>query len=239
MDARAVALRMAGPPAVVTLPSSSPEDHGANVTWSLTLKADGSAEMTGEETHMGDGAFWLRTNLREPDAREQYVEDNLVAPWFPSSEVDKKIDFKGDLPEGRAWVKYSAHSQGLARHESGELVVPISPSQTLASQLAPLVKRTLPVVLPPYLAPIAPGADAEGERGARVLLGRAAGGRDGRRRGVRQGGAVHRPRPARRAGDGDHAQDQLRCEHHPGGEVRRLAGLAANASTRSCTRPCA
>ena len=51
-------------------------------------------------------------------------------------------------------MKYSAHSQGLARHESGELVVPISPSQTLASQLAPLVKRTLPVVLPPYLAPM-------------------------------------------------------------------------------------
>jgi hypothetical protein len=154
MDARAVALRMAGPPVVVTLPNSSPDDHGADVTWSLTLKADGSAEMTGEETHMGDGAFWLRTNLREPDAREQYVEDNLVAPWFPSSEVDKKIDFKGDLPDGRAWVKYSAHSQGLARHESGELVVPIAPSQTLASQLAPLLKRTLPVVLPPYLAPM-------------------------------------------------------------------------------------
>ena len=154
MDARAVALRMAGPPTVVTLPASSPDDHGANVTWNVTLKADGSAEMNGEEMHMGDGAFWLRTNLREPDAREQYVEDNLVAPWFPSSEVDKKIDFKGDLPEGRAWVKYSAHSQGLARHESGELVVPVSPSQTLASQLAPLVRRTLPVVLPPYLAPM-------------------------------------------------------------------------------------
>ncbi len=112
MDARAVALRMAGPPAVVTLPASSPDDHGANVTWSVTLKADGSAEMTGDEMHMGDGAFWLRTNLREPDAREQYVEDNLVGPWFPSSEVDKKIDFKGDLPDGRAWVKYSAHSAG-------------------------------------------------------------------------------------------------------------------------------
>jgi hypothetical protein len=32
-------------------------------------------------------------------------------------------------------------------------VVPLSPAQTTASQLAPLVKRTLPVWLPPYLAP--------------------------------------------------------------------------------------
>ena len=50
-------------------------------------------------------------------------------------------------------MKYKAHSQGLARHEQGEMVFPISPSTTLASQLAPLVKRTLPVSLPPNFAP--------------------------------------------------------------------------------------
>ena len=31
--------------------------------------------------------------------------------------------------------------------------MPLSPSQTTASQLAPLVKRTLPVWLPPHVAP--------------------------------------------------------------------------------------
>jgi hypothetical protein len=67
--------------------------------------------------------------------------------------VEKKVDFRGDLPHAGASVKWRARSGGLARHEGTELVVPLSPSQTTASQLAPLVRRTLPVWLPPYIAP--------------------------------------------------------------------------------------
>ena len=154
MDARAVALRMdAGPAEVVQMPASSPDDHGSEVSWTITLHADGSGDLVGEEKHTGDGAFWLRSYLTQADARAQYVEDNLVGGWFPTVQVDKKIDFNGNLKNGQAWVKYSAHSDGLARHEQGELVVPLSPSATLAYQLAPLVKRTLPVSLPSHLAP--------------------------------------------------------------------------------------
>jgi hypothetical protein len=138
---------------ILRLPASSPEDHGANVTWTIALKPDGSGDLLGEERHIGDGAFWLRSYLTQPDARVNYVENNLVGGWFPTVEVDKAIDFKGDLPSGQAWVKYKAHSEGFARHEQKELVVPISQSVTLASQIAPLVTRTLPVVLPPYIAP--------------------------------------------------------------------------------------
>lgn len=154
MDGRAVALRMdTGPAEIVELPASTPEDHGADVTWNLTLKADGAAELTGEERHAGDGAFWLRSYLTEEGARHDYVEHNLVGPWLPTVEVDRNVEFKGDLPKGRAWVRYKAHSGSLARHEDGDLVVPLGRSNTLASDLAPLVKRTLPVVLPPQLAP--------------------------------------------------------------------------------------
>ncbi len=153
MDARAVALRMDGPAEIVRLPSSSPDDHGADVSWTITLHQDGSGDLVGEERHTGDGAFWLRTYAGQPDGRMQYVEDNLVGGWFPTVEVDKKVDFEGDLPGGQAKVGYKAHSDGLARHEQGDLVVPVSPSQTLASQLAPLVVRTQPVALPPNLAP--------------------------------------------------------------------------------------
>jgi hypothetical protein len=153
MDARAVALRLDGPAEIVELPSSSPEDHGVDATWTLHLQADGSAEIDGDEHATGDDAFWLRSYLTEPGARAQWVEDHLVGPWFPTVEVDKKVDFKGDLPRGAATVHWRAKSGGLARHEGGELVVPLSPSQTLASQLAPLVKRTLPVWLPPNVAP--------------------------------------------------------------------------------------
>jgi len=154
MDAKALAFRMdAGPAEIIHLPASNPEDHGAKVDWTITLKADGSGDLVGEEHHVGDGAFWLRTALSQPDARLNYVESNLIGDWFPTVAVDKNIDFKGDLPHGEAWVKYRAKSEGLARHEEGEMVVPISRTMTLASQIAPLVTRTLPVQLPPYFAP--------------------------------------------------------------------------------------
>jgi hypothetical protein len=153
MDARAVALRLDGPAEIVELPSSTPEEHGVDATWTLGLKPDGSADLQGEEHATGDDAFWMRTYLTEPGARAQWVEEHLVGPWFPTVEVDKKVDFEGDLPRGSAITRWRARSSGLARHEGLELVVPLSPSQTLASQLAPLVKRTLPVWLPPNVAP--------------------------------------------------------------------------------------
>ncbi|HEX3772371.1 MAG TPA: transglutaminase family protein, partial [Polyangiaceae bacterium] len=153
MDARAVALRMDGPAEIVELPSSTPEDHGVDSTWTLGLKPDGSADLQGDEHAAGDDAFWMRTYLTEPGARAQWVEEHLVGPWFPTVEVDKKVDFEGDLAHGSAVTKWRARSSGLARHEAQELVVPLSPGQTLASQMAPLVKRTLPVWLPPNVAP--------------------------------------------------------------------------------------
>jgi hypothetical protein len=154
MDARAVALRMdTGPAEIVQLPASSPDDHGADVSWTVTLGADGSGEVSGEERHTGDAAFWLRSNLSQAEARAQYVEDALVGPWFPTVEVEKNIDFKGDLPGGQSLVKYKAKSRGLARHEGKDLVLSLSPSNTYGSTLAPLVERTLPVQLPPHLAP--------------------------------------------------------------------------------------
>jgi hypothetical protein len=153
MDARAVALRLDGPPEIVELPSSSPDDHGVDATWTLGLKPDGSADLEGEERATGDDAFWMRTYLTEPGPRAQWVEEHLVGAWFPTVEVDKKVDFQTDLPRGAATTRWRARSNGLARHEGQELVVPLSPSQTTASQLAPLVKRTMPVWLPPYVAP--------------------------------------------------------------------------------------
>ncbi|MDP9035107.1 MAG: transglutaminase-like domain-containing protein, partial [Myxococcota bacterium] len=153
MDARAVALRMDGPAEIVVLPSSSPEDHGVDATWTIRAADDGSAKIEGEERATGDDAFWMRTYLTEPGARAQWVEDRLVGPWFPTIEVDKNVEFDGALARGEAVVRWRARSDGLARHEGPELVVPLSPAQTMASVLAPLVKRTLPVWLPPYVAP--------------------------------------------------------------------------------------
>jgi hypothetical protein len=153
MDARAPALRMEGPPEIVTLPGSSPDDHGVDSQWTIQLREDGGASLSGDEHAMGDDAFWMRTNLTEAGARAQWVEDHLVGPWFPTVEVEKKVDFEADVGRGAATTKWRAISQGAARHEGAELVLPLTASQTLASQLAPLVKRTLPVWLPSYVAP--------------------------------------------------------------------------------------
>ncbi|MDF2695061.1 MAG: Transglutaminase-like enzyme putative cysteine protease [Labilithrix sp.] len=169
MDARAVALRMDnGPAEVVQLPPSSPDDHGADVSWQLTIAADGSGELTGEERHSGDGAFWLRSNLSQAEARAQYVEDALVAPWFSTVDLDKSIDFKGDLANGQAVVKYKARSRGMARREGKDLVLPLSPAATYGSQIAPLPTRTLPVLLAPShqnrtVRAVAPAGMAWGE----------------------------------------------------------------------------
>ncbi len=153
MDARASALRIGMAPEIVELPSGSPDDHGSEVDWTIALTPEGSAEIRGTEMHSGDSAFYLRTYLAQEGARASYVEGNLLGPWVPTVEVDGAIDFAGDLGGGRARVKYKARSEGLARHEGAELVAPLAPNRTLASQLAPLVRRTLPVSLPPQLAP--------------------------------------------------------------------------------------
>ena len=108
MDARAVALRLDGPAEIVELPSSSPDDHGVDATWTIGLKPDGSADLEGEERATGDDAFWMRTYLTEPGPRAQWVEEHLVGPWFPTVEVDKKVDFQGDLARGGATTRWRA-----------------------------------------------------------------------------------------------------------------------------------
>jgi hypothetical protein len=153
MDARAVALHLDGPAEIVPLPASTPDDHGIDSAWTVKLAPGGGAELEGDEHALGDEAFWMRSYLTEPGARAQWVEDHLVGPWFSTVEVEKKVEFRGDLPRGGADVKWRARSDGLARHEGPELVLPLSPSQTTASQIAPLVKRTLPVWLPSNMAP--------------------------------------------------------------------------------------
>jgi transglutaminase-like putative cysteine protease len=154
MDARTVAFFIdGGPPRVVETPASSPEDHGVDATWTITLSPTGAGELVADERHMGDAAFELRMNLKQPDARAQWVEQYLASGWFPTVQVTGDISFEPDLGRGAATLKYGAHTDGFARREGRELAVPLAESSTLTSQLAPLVKRVLPVVLPARLAP--------------------------------------------------------------------------------------
>jgi hypothetical protein len=154
MDGRGTALFVAqGPATAVRIPSASPEEHGVDGTWKIQLSASGAGDLDATERHTGDHAFVLRSSLGEKDAQAQWVEQNLLAGWFPTVEVGKDVEFAGELADGAARVRYRAHSDGLARREAEELVIPLSPSWTMTSHYAPLVKRTLPVVLPPNTAP--------------------------------------------------------------------------------------
>jgi hypothetical protein len=154
MDARTLAVYATqGPPVVVKTPSASPLDHGVEGTWRVKLAATGGGDLDATEKHVGDHAFVLRTSLGQKDARAQWVEQNLVGGWFPTVEVGKEVDFDGNLPSGAARVHYRAHSDGLARKEGNELVLPVAPASTMTSQLAPLLRRRLPVVLSPNTAP--------------------------------------------------------------------------------------
>jgi hypothetical protein len=154
MDARAAALFVdEGPAKIVATPASQPSDHGIDVAWKVKLDATGAADITATEQHTGDSAFELRMNLKQADARAQWVEQYLANGWLPTVQVKPEIAFDGERARGAATLKYEAHTEGLGRREGGELAVPVSEAQTLTSQLAPLVKRTLPVVLPPGMAP--------------------------------------------------------------------------------------
>jgi hypothetical protein len=154
MDARTFALFASqGAPDMVRTPASSPDDHAIDGTWTIRLDASGAGDLDADERHTGDHAFVLRSNLREKDARAQWVEQNLLAGWFPTVQVGKSVDFESDLAHGAARVHYDARSDGLAHREGDDLVFPLAPAQTMTSQLAPLVRRTLPVVLSPELAP--------------------------------------------------------------------------------------
>ncbi|MCS6898741.1 MAG: transglutaminase-like domain-containing protein [Myxococcales bacterium] len=154
MDARTYALFVnEGPAQMIPTPRSKPEEHGSDAAWELRLDANGGATLAATEVHRGDHAFHLRTALREPDARAQWVEQNLIGGWLPQAQVEPEIGFKSDLPRGEVQVSYRARTMALGRAEGQDLVVTLAPPTTLTSQLAPLPRRTLPVVLPPNLAP--------------------------------------------------------------------------------------
>lgn len=151
MDARARALMVErGPAKIIETPPSTPLDHGSFAEWTVTLEPSGAATIAARERHRGDAAFELRTALSEADARAQWVE-RYVQSRVPTIEVEPEVQF--DPASGL--LAYRARSAGLGRREGDEIAVPLAGSRTYTSTFAPLSpkNRTLPVVLPPGLAP--------------------------------------------------------------------------------------
>jgi transglutaminase-like putative cysteine protease len=157
MDAGAVALIVGGSSTasrqIQLTPLGDASHHGVDANWKLSLNSDGGGTLQASERHVGDDAFRLRNHLQQEDARAQWVEQNLIAGWFPSVSIDKKVSFDATLEGGATQVAYNAKSGSLARREGKELVVVLAPPMPITASLAPLTKRTLPVELPPQIAP--------------------------------------------------------------------------------------
>src|SRR6185436_19367024 len=97
---------------IVETPASSPDEHGVDAEWTITLTPTGAGDLVATERHTGDDAFELRMNLKQPDARAQWVEKYLADGWFSTVQIKGDVDFKSDLPNGVAMLKYQAHSDG-------------------------------------------------------------------------------------------------------------------------------
>ncbi len=153
MDSGGLAILVADGASPQLVDSAAPSDHSVSTQWTLKLAADGSGTLSAKETHTGDLAFRLRTHLKEQDTRAQWVENNLVGGAFPGLTMQPAIAFDPTLPGGAARVEYGATAGSMARREGGDLVVAVAPPRPITSMLAPLVTRTLPIELPPSVAP--------------------------------------------------------------------------------------
>jgi hypothetical protein len=155
MDARAAAIRIVvtGTTPVVVLPSSDPNEHGVEGLWAMKLDGSGAAELSIDEMHEGDSAFFLRTLLKQAASAATWLERTHPISQLPQIEVLPKVEFNGELDQGRAKLKFQAKSAALARREGTDLVVKLSYGVPSVHSLAPLPKRLTPIVLPPHLAP--------------------------------------------------------------------------------------
>ncbi len=156
MDSGAMALlvRRDGGSHIIETPEARAADHGVDAHWTLKLDEEGGGTLSASERHVGGRAFRLRTHLRQEDARTQWVEQNLVAGWFPSLKMEGSVTFDGSLPGSAATVTYGARSGSMARREGADLIVAIAPPMPITTTLAPLTQRQLPVELPPSIAPV-------------------------------------------------------------------------------------
>ncbi len=150
MDARARALFVyQGDAKIIETPPSSPDDNGSAVEWTVKLGPTGAADIVAKEKHLGDWAFEMRNSLIEADARAPWLEQYLTSRWLSAVDLKGEVEYSAEA----GTLGYTVHSEGFARREGEELSIPLAGTFSYTSSLAPLTKRTLPVWLPPNLAP--------------------------------------------------------------------------------------
>lgn len=149
MDARAKALFIyEGDAKIIDTPPGNLNDNGVTLNWEVNVDAQGGATIKGSENHLGDWAFELRRNLKEEGARAQYVESYL-SRWLPTLDLAPGITYSPDTGK----LGYSVKTEDFARNEGDEWSIQTLGSYSFMANYASLSTRTLPVVLPPYLAP--------------------------------------------------------------------------------------
>ena len=108
----------------------------------------GPTSGTGATAPSGCGASWARAPDPGPDRRERGAGP-LVA-------LGRRRRQGGLRAQLRRWAapgsSTTARSDAFAQREGKALAFPLAPATTLTSRLAPLTRRTLPVVLPVHAA---------------------------------------------------------------------------------------
>jgi len=154
LDARALALFVQpGAERPVATPASSPADHGVDAVWTVRLDADGGGVVKAREEHVGDDGQEARRALAEPDTRAGWVEQHLLAGWLGAARVRGPVQFMPDAGHGLARVQFEAEAKRVARREGSDLVVQLAPDVSMSGKFASMPVRTLPLVLPPEVAP--------------------------------------------------------------------------------------
>ena len=190
MDARTVAFSIdEGPAKVVDTPASSPDEHGVDA------RVDHQALAVRRRRSHRRGAPLRRRRLRaahEPEAaRRPRAVGRAVPRVRAGSRPCRSTATSRSRPDLAARASPSSSTARTPRASRGARATsspcPLAEATTLTSQLAPLVHRTLPVVLPPRVAPGHQTRTITIVAPARLHLLGAAAERRGERRRVRQG----------------------------------------------------
>lgn len=110
----------------------------------VQLAADGSAEVTGQETIIGGNASSYRNRYEAPGTREERLQQALRGN-FPGVELESQSF--GDIEDLEAPVtfEYRARIPQLAQRAGGELRVPATTMSNLLQGLAPAPTRQHPM----------------------------------------------------------------------------------------------
>lgn len=131
-----------------TIPMYQPEQNGASIHYTITLKPDGSADAQSEMNFVGEAGQALRYGVRSmtPDQRKQMMQK--IAAQFSSGTSLKDFSLPNGVDKaGSFLIKYTASAPQFADSTKTLMLIPVGPASAGENvNPFPQDKRTLPIV---------------------------------------------------------------------------------------------